>query len=93
MILDQPFLEAIANNPLDDAPKLIYADWLDENGEEKLAEYVRLHTLLLRNSKTTEYNPDQFKLLYELRLLEERHKIYERINLKLFPHMVVLGRH
>jgi uncharacterized protein (TIGR02996 family) len=28
----QALIAAIASNPADDLPKLIYADWLDENG-------------------------------------------------------------
>jgi uncharacterized protein (TIGR02996 family) len=35
------FLRAIANAPEDDAPRLIYADWLEERGDPR-AEYVRL---------------------------------------------------
>ncbi|HEY1066638.1 MAG TPA: TIGR02996 domain-containing protein, partial [Pirellulales bacterium] len=30
----QPFLDAIRAAPEDDAPRLIYADWLDEQGDE-----------------------------------------------------------
>lgn len=32
------FLRAIFRKPHDDAPRLIYADWLDEMGEESAAE-------------------------------------------------------
>ncbi len=36
------FLADITTNPDDDAPRLIYADWLDENGEPERAELIRL---------------------------------------------------
>ncbi len=35
------FLAAIAANPDDDTPRLIFADWLDEHGEPERAEFVR----------------------------------------------------
>jgi uncharacterized protein (TIGR02996 family) len=36
------FLRAIAEAPEDDAPRLVYADWLDERGEATRAEYLRV---------------------------------------------------
>lgn len=36
------FRKAICWNPADDAPRLIYADWLDEHGKEEHAEFIRL---------------------------------------------------
>ena len=35
------FLDAIFDHPNDDTPRLVYADWLQEHGEEPLAEFVR----------------------------------------------------
>jgi uncharacterized protein (TIGR02996 family) len=35
-------LSAIEATPLDDAPRLILADWLDEHGEPERAEFIRL---------------------------------------------------
>ncbi len=35
------FLRAILEAPADDAPRLIYADWLEENGEREEAEFIR----------------------------------------------------
>jgi uncharacterized protein (TIGR02996 family) len=35
-------LRAILATPEDDAPRLIYADWLEENGEEERAEFIRV---------------------------------------------------
>lgn len=35
-------LAAILSDPADDLPRLIYADWLNENGESERAEFVRV---------------------------------------------------
>jgi uncharacterized protein (TIGR02996 family) len=42
------FLRAIAANPDDDLPRLVYADWLDEHGEPERAEFIRLQCELAR---------------------------------------------
>ena len=39
-------LRAICDNPEDDAPRLIYADWLDEHGDPRQAEFIREHIAL-----------------------------------------------
>jgi uncharacterized protein (TIGR02996 family) len=46
--LDRAFLHDILENPDDDAPRLIYADWLDERGNEARAEFIRLQCELVR---------------------------------------------
>jgi len=38
---EEALLAAIMAAPADDAPRLIYADWLQERGEESKAEYLR----------------------------------------------------
>lgn len=35
-------LRAICENPAEDTPRLIYADWLQENGKPERAEFIRL---------------------------------------------------
>jgi uncharacterized protein (TIGR02996 family) len=37
----RPFLRAICADPSDDAPRLIYADWLEEHDYSDQAEYIR----------------------------------------------------
>src|SRR5262245_38647966 len=34
-------LKAICENPDDDTPRLVFADWLQENGDEAYAEFIR----------------------------------------------------
>jgi uncharacterized protein (TIGR02996 family) len=36
------FIAAICADPSDDAPRLQYADWLDENGQGERAEFIRV---------------------------------------------------
>jgi uncharacterized protein (TIGR02996 family) len=38
---NQGFLQAIIADPEDDAPRLVYADWLDEHGDTARAEFIR----------------------------------------------------
>ncbi|MBL8867076.1 MAG: TIGR02996 domain-containing protein [Gemmataceae bacterium] len=38
----EAFLRAIFDSPDDDAPRLVYADWLEERGEEIAAKAIRL---------------------------------------------------
>src|SRR5436190_15862505 len=37
----EALLRAVVVAPRDDAPRLIYADWLDEHGQAEAAEYIR----------------------------------------------------
>jgi uncharacterized protein (TIGR02996 family) len=41
-----PFLRAIVEDPDDDAVRLIYADWLEENGQPERAEFIRIQCTL-----------------------------------------------
>jgi uncharacterized protein (TIGR02996 family) len=45
---DTAFLRTILADPDDDAPRLIYADWLDEQGDADRAEFIRLQIRLAR---------------------------------------------
>lgn len=36
------FIRAICSNPADDTPRLVMADWLEENGQEERAEFIRV---------------------------------------------------
>ena len=38
----EPFLRAICADPEDDTVRLVYADWLDENGDPDRAAFIRL---------------------------------------------------
>ena len=38
----EAFLEAITANPDDDGLRLVYADWLDDQGDVARAEFIRV---------------------------------------------------
>jgi len=42
------FWNAIRANPADDTPRLVYADWLQEHGDEPRAEFIRVQCALAR---------------------------------------------
>jgi uncharacterized protein (TIGR02996 family) len=42
------FLAAIHDAPDDDAPRLVFADWLEENGEPERAEFIRVQVEMRR---------------------------------------------
>jgi uncharacterized protein (TIGR02996 family) len=42
MTHEEAFLEAIREQPDDDTPRLIYADWLEEYGQPERAEFIRV---------------------------------------------------
>jgi uncharacterized protein (TIGR02996 family) len=43
------FLRAVIDAPDDDVPRLVYADWLDEQGEHERAEWIRVQDELSRH--------------------------------------------
>lgn len=48
MTQDDAFLHAIIESPDDDTPRLVYADWLEENGQPERGEFIRVQCLLAR---------------------------------------------
>jgi len=60
------FLASICANPDDDAPRLIYADWLEEQGDSTRAEFIRLqieHAHLTSDSNRREWIESRLKKL------------------------------
>jgi uncharacterized protein (TIGR02996 family) len=47
---DTAFVHAIQGDPQDDAPRLIYADWLDEYGQPRAADFLRTEAQLAKLS-------------------------------------------
>jgi uncharacterized protein (TIGR02996 family) len=45
---EDAFLQAILENEDDDAPRLVYADWLEENGASERAAFIRCQCLRAR---------------------------------------------
>lgn len=59
-------LRAILDDPDDDAPRLIYADWLDENGDPARAAFIRAQIKLARLPQD---DPDRDRLVQTERTL------------------------
>ena len=56
------FIQTIYDNPDDDTPRLVYADWLEENGFVPLAEFIRVQIEINRLGHPLH---DLYSLLYE----------------------------
>ncbi len=52
--MEHAFLQAILENADDLAPRLIYADWLDERGDSDRAEFIRLQCVSARTQREKE---------------------------------------
>src|SRR5579884_3454044 len=50
------FIQAIQETPEDDAPRLIYADWLEDHGDADRAEFIRIQCRL---AHLAEDDPDR----------------------------------
>lgn len=78
------FLQAILANPDQDAPRLIYADWLEEQGDSDRAEFIRVQCarvhLPLRDPMRKELAKRERELLF-------RHEEW-RDGLPLLSHLV-----
>ncbi len=48
------FIASILERPDDEAPRLVFADWLDENGESAIATRIRQRIKELNNGKEKE---------------------------------------
>jgi uncharacterized protein (TIGR02996 family) len=55
---ERAFFDRIRNEPGEDGPRLIYADWLDENGQSDRAEFIRLQCALARLSDDDPRRPE-----------------------------------
>ena len=56
MTHDEGFLQAILEAPEDDTPRLIYADWLEDQGDPR-GEFIRLQAQLARMSEDDPRRP------------------------------------
>lgn len=52
MTHEEAFIQAIREAPADDAPRLIYADWLEEHGQADRAEFIRVQCHYAQMPKT-----------------------------------------
>lgn len=76
--MNTTFLQAIIENPDDLAPRLIYADWLDEHGDTDQAEFIRLQC-----TRGTQADP----LPREMELLDRHWRDWALPILRILPHL------
>jgi uncharacterized protein (TIGR02996 family) len=55
MTHDDAFLHDIIENPDDDRPRLVYADWLDDHGQAERAAFIRVQCELARMAVFNDY--------------------------------------
>ncbi len=70
MTPDEAFLQDIGDNPEDDTPRLIYADWLDDHDQPERAEFIRLQCQLASRNREDAENQ---RLVKRERELLQRH--------------------
>jgi len=69
MSMRKAFIAAIANAPDDETPRLVFADWLEDNGDPERAEFIRLQCRLAAmdhfapESKSAEFEKPGLELL------------------------------
>jgi uncharacterized protein (TIGR02996 family) len=73
-------LDAIFDTPDDDTPRLVYADWLQEHGQENYAEFIRLCVTVARRVLPREER---------LRLRQRRHALGREL-VRQYPHAAEL---
>lgn len=66
----QRFLEYILANPDEDAPRLVFADWLEEQGENDRAEFIRVQ---IERARLPKWDARQIRLRLRERALLEEH--------------------
>src|SRR6476646_10103294 len=64
------FLRDVIENPDDDAPRLIFADWLDDNGDSDRAEFIRLQ---VERDRLPAHSVRSWQLRARERKLEQQH--------------------
>jgi uncharacterized protein (TIGR02996 family) len=69
MSAEQGFLADIVAHPEDNAPRLVYADWLDDHDQPERAEFIRVQIELSRIDPTDDRYPELH--LRQLQLLSE----------------------
>jgi uncharacterized protein (TIGR02996 family) len=68
---ERAFLQAIIADPDDDLPRLVYADWLEENGDPDRAEFIRLQ---IERARRPRHDPARWRPGERERALEEAHR-------------------
>lgn len=70
---EEALLAAILANPAEDTPRLVFADYLDENGSSERAEFIRVQVELARLPDADRQTPHYRSLLVRFRQLVADH--------------------
>ena len=68
--VEEGLLHAIMAEPDEDAPRLIYADWLEEQGDSDRAEFIRLQCQWANPAGETQH---LFQVMVRVKRLEAKH--------------------
>ena len=83
---ERSLLDAVLENPDDDLPRLVYADFLEEHGDATRAEFIRAQIAISTAVKTNAYDSDEYssgsKVVMRLRS-EEYKRWLENAHLSL----------
>ena len=71
MSAEQALLRSVLEAPDEDAPRLVYADWLEENGQGERAEFIRLQIDLANDPQDS---PKRREKAFRARQLLDAHK-------------------
>lgn len=69
MTHEEAFIQAICENPDDDAPRLMYADWLEERGDPR-GEFIRVQMKIAEKGFYSDGTPCAYQRCQELRQQE-----------------------
>src|SRR5690349_1581151 len=94
-------LDDVIENPDDDTPRLVMADWLEERGDPLAHDRARFIRLQLARTKVSEHSPEAWASRHEESFLLNLHRgdwlgRLEKITSKVtfdrgFPDVVVVG--
>jgi uncharacterized protein (TIGR02996 family) len=68
---EQAFIQAICEAPEDDAPRLVFADWLDDNGDPDRAEFIRTQC---RRASMDVWDDERDDLVHREKQLLKKHQ-------------------
>jgi uncharacterized protein (TIGR02996 family) len=74
MAKDDGLLAAILDAPDDDAARLVYADWLEEHGEQPRADFIRVQCTLARLDVEDPYGKEHQRLEKRQEALLRKHQ-------------------
>src|SRR5438046_1084093 len=79
------FLRMICENPADDGPRLVFADWLEEQGDTDRSEFIRLQCERARLPPVKAANPHRRRLSERSDKLCKPHRDRWRAELPSLP--------